>query len=106
MPQPAKSLEGRTCLVTGASSGIGEETALALARLGARVVLVCRSRERGERSRAAIAQRSGNDAVDLVRGDLASRGQIVEGGADGVGQIGLAVGRSRHRGHQLVDRSP
>jgi NAD(P)-dependent dehydrogenase (short-subunit alcohol dehydrogenase family) len=76
MTQPARSLEGRTCLVTGASSGIGEETALALARLGARVVLVCRSRERGERSRAAIAQRSGNDAVDLVLGDLASLAEV------------------------------
>jgi NAD(P)-dependent dehydrogenase (short-subunit alcohol dehydrogenase family) len=76
MTRPVRSLEGRTCIVTGASSGIGEETALALARLGARVVLICRSRERGEGSRAAIAQRSGNDAVDLVLGDLASLAEV------------------------------
>jgi NAD(P)-dependent dehydrogenase (short-subunit alcohol dehydrogenase family) len=81
-PSAAQSLEGRTCLVTGASSGIGEETALALARLGARVVLICRSRERGERTRAAIAQRSGNDAVDLLLGDLASLEAVRQLAAD------------------------
>lgn len=81
-PSGAQSLEGRTCLVTGASSGIGEETALALARLGARVVLICRSRERGERSRAAIARRSGNDAIDLLLGDLASLEAVRQVAAD------------------------
>ena len=66
------ALQGRSCLVTGASSGIGEETALALAGLGARVLLVCRSRERGERSRERIVRRSGNQAVDLLLADFAS----------------------------------
>ena len=72
----AANLAGRTCLVTGASSGIGEETALGLARLGARVVLVCRSRERGERTQAAIVEASGNHAIDLALGDLASLASI------------------------------
>ena len=40
-------LSGRRCLVTGANSGIGYESALALADLGAEVVLLCRSPERG-----------------------------------------------------------
>jgi dehydrogenase/reductase SDR family protein 12 len=41
------NLEGRVCLVTGANSGIGFETALALAARGASVWMLCRNRERG-----------------------------------------------------------
>ena len=69
-------LTGRTCIVTGASSGIGEETALALARFGARVLLVCRSAERGERARRAIEARSGNPKVELFLADLARQEEI------------------------------
>jgi NAD(P)-dependent dehydrogenase (short-subunit alcohol dehydrogenase family) len=49
-------LSGRRCLVTGANSGIGYETALALADLGAEVVLLCRSRERGEQAAQQIRE--------------------------------------------------
>ncbi|MEE9606412.1 MAG: SDR family oxidoreductase [Myxococcota bacterium] len=69
-------LEGRTCLVTGASAGIGEQTALGLAQHGARVVLVCRNAERGERARARIARKSGNGDVKLMLADLASVAEI------------------------------
>jgi NAD(P)-dependent dehydrogenase (short-subunit alcohol dehydrogenase family) len=47
-------MNGRICLVTGASSGIGKATATALARRGATVVLVCRDQARGEEARAAV----------------------------------------------------
>lgn len=40
---PAGSLQGKTCIVTGCNTGIGFETATALARAGARVVFACRS---------------------------------------------------------------
>ena len=69
-------LEGRTCLVTGASAGIGEQTALGLAQRGARVVLVCRNAERGERARGRIARKSGNGDVKLMLADLASVAEI------------------------------
>ncbi|MFV9506563.1 MAG: SDR family oxidoreductase [Oscillochloridaceae bacterium umkhey_bin13] len=62
---------GKICLVTGATSGIGQVTALELARMGATVVLMARSRERGEATQAAIRAQTGNDAVDLILVDLA-----------------------------------
>lgn len=70
------ALAGKTCLVTGATSGIGEETALGLARHGARVLIVGRSRERGARSLARIRAESGNDAIELLLADLASLAAI------------------------------
>jgi NAD(P)-dependent dehydrogenase (short-subunit alcohol dehydrogenase family) len=61
----------RTCLVTGANSGIGLETARSLAALGHRLVLLCRNRERGEAARDAILALPGGQA-ELVIGDLSS----------------------------------
>ena len=58
------------CIVTGANSGIGREIATALARDGAAVTLVCRSRERGEEAAAAIRDATGNPRVDLVVCDV------------------------------------
>jgi NAD(P)-dependent dehydrogenase (short-subunit alcohol dehydrogenase family) len=66
----------RTCLVTGANSGIGKETARGLARLGHRVVLACRDPERGEAARRDIAETTGNSAVELMIVDLARPGSI------------------------------
>ncbi len=65
-------MQGRVCVVTGASSGIGRETALALTRRGARVVLACRSRERTEPVLEAIRKESGPDRVAFVQLDLGS----------------------------------
>ena len=65
-------LDGRTCLVTGATSGIGLETARGLAALGAHVVIVGRDRERSESARKQIAERSGNPRVDCLLADLSS----------------------------------
>jgi NAD(P)-dependent dehydrogenase (short-subunit alcohol dehydrogenase family) len=75
MAVPA-TLSGRTCLVTGATSGIGLETALGLARRGARVLCVGRNEAKGENAVADIVRRSGNDAVELLLADLSSQAQI------------------------------
>jgi len=69
-------MKGKVCLVTGANAGIGQATALGLAQLGATVIMVCRSRERGEAARAEIQAQSGNDKVDLLLADLSSQAEI------------------------------
>ena len=48
-------------MITGANSGIGKSTALALAGRGATVHIVCRNAARGEEARQDIVTRTGND---------------------------------------------
>ena len=64
-------LTGRRALVTGAASGIGVETARALAHAGAQVTLAVRSPDAGERVAADIARTSGRDDVAVAHLDLA-----------------------------------
>jgi NAD(P)-dependent dehydrogenase (short-subunit alcohol dehydrogenase family) len=70
-------LSGRTAVVTGANSGIGTVTARELAAHGARVVLACRSRTRGQDTLDALRVRLGADArLDLVELDLADLASV------------------------------
>jgi retinol dehydrogenase-12 len=68
----AGRMRGRVCAITGASSGLGFETALALARMDATVALLSRSEERGARARERIVAQTKNEAVHVVRCDHAS----------------------------------
>ncbi len=63
-------LRGKTAIVTGGSSGLGVETARALASVGARVILPVRSRGAGEAAAADIAATTGHDAVEVADMDL------------------------------------
>jgi NAD(P)-dependent dehydrogenase (short-subunit alcohol dehydrogenase family) len=74
-------LAGRRCLVTGANSGIGFETAQALAELGAEVVLLCRSRERGEEAAERIRERTASRTVSVETLDVSSLAAVREVGA-------------------------
>jgi len=72
----AWAIEGRNCLITGATGGIGRATATELARRGARLFLVCRSRARGDETSETIARVSGNRPVEIFLADLSSQQSI------------------------------
>jgi NAD(P)-dependent dehydrogenase (short-subunit alcohol dehydrogenase family) len=63
-------LDGRTFLITGANTGIGRETALALAARGARLHLACRSLDAGRRTIEEITAQTGNRELALLSLDL------------------------------------
>jgi NAD(P)-dependent dehydrogenase (short-subunit alcohol dehydrogenase family) len=65
-------MSGRVCAITGASSGLGYETARALAGMGATVVLLCRSVERGAAARERIAKATGNADLHVIHCDHAN----------------------------------
>jgi len=69
-------MNGKICLVTGASAGIGKETAKGLAALGARVVLACRSLDKSEEARRAITAAVPAADIESMRLDLADLGQV------------------------------
>ncbi|WP_327234636.1 SDR family NAD(P)-dependent oxidoreductase [Streptomyces sp. NBC_01317] len=69
-------LTGKNAVVTGGASGIGLETARALASAGARVTLAVRDTGAGERAAAAVRATTGRGAVDVARLDLADRSTV------------------------------
>lgn len=75
---PDAVLRGRTCVVTGATSGIGQETAVGLARRGARVLLVGRDPARAEAARHDVAARGGADPdrVEVLLADLSRAADV------------------------------
>jgi retinol dehydrogenase 12 len=71
-----QTLSGATCLVTGATSGIGKETALRLAVLGATVILLARDAARGEAAKAEIQVREPHARVEVMTADLSIPSQV------------------------------
>ena len=69
-------MRSRVCLVTGASSGIGKATALALASMGGTIILACRDSGRGENARREIIEVSHNSEITLMLVDLSNQGSI------------------------------
>ena len=69
-------MTGKVCLVTGATSGLGQATAHALARLDATVAIVGRNPEKSAATVAQIKELSGNPNVDFLLADLSSQTAI------------------------------
>lgn len=70
------SLAGRVALVTGANSGLGLETARALAGAGAHVILAARSAEKAGTARAEILATFPEASLEVLEMDLASQASI------------------------------
>jgi retinol dehydrogenase-12 len=76
------SMKGKICLVTGANTGIGFETAKALAQMGARVGLVCRTPAKCEDAKSTILQAVPDAELGSFAADLSSQAEIRRVAAD------------------------
>ncbi|XDV28029.1 hypothetical protein PO909_031441 [Leuciscus waleckii] len=72
------SMVGRSFMITGANSGIGKATAMAIAKKGGTVHIVCRNKERAEKAREEIISASGNTEVYVHVLDLSETRKVWE----------------------------
>ncbi|HYV95436.1 MAG TPA: SDR family oxidoreductase [Chitinophagales bacterium] len=75
-------MKDKIVLITGGNAGIGKATAVGLAKMGARVIIACRSNERGTRAVEEIKNASNNQNVDLLLIDLESQQSVRNAVAD------------------------
>lgn len=71
-----EDIAGKTVLITGATSGIGLEASVAMARMGARVVMVGRDPNKTAQKVGEVRSRSGGAIVDSLLCDVASQAQV------------------------------
>ena len=72
----APDLTGQTCVITGATSGLGKAVALALGRLNAGLVLVGRNERAGAALARALRRRSSSARIEDVRADLSRQSEV------------------------------
>lgn len=68
----------KTCLITGANSGIGKQAAIQLAKAGFRVIIGSRNRQRGETALCEIKEISASTDIELLEIDMASKKSILD----------------------------
>jgi len=69
-------MKDKLILITGGSAGVGRAAALGLARMGARIVLLSRDRQRAEQTRQELAASTGNEGIELLQADLSEWASI------------------------------
>lgn len=90
-------MQNKMVMVTGANAGIGKVTARELAKMGATVIMVARSRQRGEEALAEVKAASGNENVVLMLADLSSQ--------DSIRQLAVEFKANYDRLHVLVNNA-
>jgi len=69
-------MNNKICLITGATSGIGEITARELAKMGAHVVILARNSDKAEKTKQSILSVCGHEKVDTLIADLSELNQV------------------------------
>jgi NAD(P)-dependent dehydrogenase (short-subunit alcohol dehydrogenase family) len=69
-------MKGKTILITGSTDGIGKQTALELARMGANIIIHGRDPQRLQTTRAELIEKSGNDNIEPLLADFSSLAQV------------------------------
>ena len=69
-------MKNKLVLITGSTSGIGKQTALGLAKLGAQVILTGRNRDSAQAAVDEISQASGNSQVEYMLADLSGQAGV------------------------------
>jgi NAD(P)-dependent dehydrogenase (short-subunit alcohol dehydrogenase family) len=69
-------MSGKVCMITGANAGIGKRAANQLAKLGAKVIIVCRNLTTGNKAAEEIVNETNNNNVQVLLGDLSSQKSI------------------------------
>uniref|UniRef100_A0A3Q2Y659 Dehydrogenase/reductase 12-like a n=1 Tax=Hippocampus comes TaxID=109280 RepID=A0A3Q2Y659_HIPCM len=72
------SLAGRSFMITGANSGIGKATAMAIARRGGTIHMVCRNKDKAEEARAELVKETGNKEIYVHILDLSETKKVWE----------------------------
>jgi NAD(P)-dependent dehydrogenase (short-subunit alcohol dehydrogenase family) len=98
-------MSGKIYLVTGANSGIGQATAVGLAKTGGTVVAVCRDQARGQAAVDEIKQKSKNDSVELLTADLSSLAAVRQLAADYKSRHDQLHGLVNNAGVMMTDRT-
>jgi NAD(P)-dependent dehydrogenase (short-subunit alcohol dehydrogenase family) len=75
-------MQGKTCVITGATSGIGRATAQALAAMGARIVMIARNKQRGEAMLAQLRHRFPHAGHSIYYADLLRLAEVKRAAAD------------------------
>ena len=91
------SLEGKNCLVTGASKGIGRAMALALAEHGANVVISSRKQDQLEETANELNSQIGGKKIVPIAANAGRKGdlsQLVEGTNKAIGKIDVLIGNA------------